>query len=154
MSKLARCIVRTLGALAILALAIWAAKYLELDYEDARALLGIVNAYLPELVAIGLGTGVGVVFYRASVSEENEFSFVNFFMAGKREDLWRFGYFVLLVTAVWVIFTMVWRDRLDAAMMGVILGAFIAKNMIDTAGKAWGSNPPPADPANLTETKP
>lgn len=146
-AKIVYCVIRTAGLLGALALSVWAAKVLELGYEDLRTILGMFNAYFPEFVALVMFAMVGLIFYRASVNDENEFNFVNFFVAGKSEDIWRLGYFVLLLCAAWSIFLLAWRDKLTPEYIGVVLTAFILKNIADTAGKAWGSNPAPTRPS-------
>lgn len=137
------CIVRSTAFLAFLATVILGARYLELDYADAKAILVLVNAYFPEMVALVIFSVAGLVFYRASINADNDFEFVDFFRADKHADIWRLGYFLLLLAAVWSIFAMYWREKLTPEYIGVILAAFIVKNIADTAGKIWG---PPKDP--------
>lgn len=146
-AKTIYCAIRTAGLLGAFALTIWAAKIMELGYEDLRTLLAIFNAYFPEFVALVIFGMVGLIFYRASINENNEFNFVNFFISGKNEDIWRLGYFVLMLAATWSIFLLAWRDKLTPEYAGVVLTAFILKNIADTAGKAWGSNPVPPRPS-------
>jgi hypothetical protein len=145
--KLLLCAIRTTGAVVALALFVLAARWLELDYDDAKVALSLFSAYFPEFVAIGIAAGVAMVFYRASVSK-SDFNFVYFFVSKPEvhEDIWKFGYFVLLVTMVWVVFTMVWRDKLTEGILGVILTAFILKNIADVGGKIWGKPRPPEEP--------
>lgn len=149
--KLVLCISRTIGTIMILALVIAGAKWLELDYEDVKTILTIFNSYFPQLVALVIFATAFFVFYRASIDEKNAFTFANFFKAGKAEDMGRLGYFLLLLAAIWSIFAMYWRERLTAEYIGVLLTAFIVKNVADTIGKSFGNSRseshPPAPPA-------
>ena len=148
--KIALCAIRTAGILVTVIVLIAGARALELDYDDARTVLGIFNAYFPEFVALAIFVAVATVFYRATFSND-DFSFVYFFVTrpDRHEDLWKLGYFVLLVVCVWLIFTLVWRDKPIETALGIILGAFILKNIADTAGKALGKprdeQPPPTE---------
>jgi hypothetical protein len=117
--KTIRCAVRTVGFLALVALLIWGAKYLELKYEDARAILGIINAYGPELSGIFLFGSIGLAFYKASANKDVPFSFIGFFRSDGQENVGKLIYFLLGVTVVWSYFALFWREKLDA---GYVIG--------------------------------
>lgn len=138
--KTIRCAIRTLGTLAVIGLVIWSKPYLgwEWTYQDTQAVLGIVNNYMPETVLMfGIGGGA-LVFYRMDSDESNDFTFAAFFKAGSPYDIYRFGYFWLLIIAGWTVFITAWRDKPLEALMVVVLGAFIAKSVADSVAGALG----------------
>lgn len=148
--KLAMCAVRTFGTIAVIGIVGMLVRYFAIDYDDVKAVLGIINAYAPELILLTLIGGVGFAFYRATIDPDSDFDFMHFFMAGKPEDIFKLGYFALLLVAVWSIFALIWRDRYTTEYALAVFGAFLLKAGLDTAGKAWGSNtreptPPPAE---------
>ena len=134
------CAFRTIGAV----LALWVLgeliKYFGITYADVKTVLGLINAYAPELVLLGLLSGAGFAFYKSTTDEDQEFDFMHFFMAGHKEDIFKLGYFLLLIVAVWSVFALIWRDKFSTEYMAVVLAAFIAKNVADTAGRAFGKD--------------
>ena len=144
-TRLLLCSIRTVGAVAIVWILGVLVKYFEITYTDVKAVLAIINAYAPELVLIGLLSAAGFGFYHASMSDATDFDFMNFFIAGKPEDIFKLGYFALLLVSIWAVFALIWRDRLTEGYLGIILGAFIAKGMMDTAGKSWGTAQKPKE---------
>ena len=137
-TKILMCSIRTLGVVAGLWILGTLIRYFEIDYEDVKTVLGIINAYAPELVLIGLLFGAGFAFYKSTIDENKEFDFMHFFMADKPEDIFRLGYFMLLLVAMWSIFALIWRDKMSTEYAGVVFGAFIVKNIGDAMGKAFG----------------
>lgn len=144
-TKLLMCSIRTVGVVIGLWILGALVRYFGITYTDVKAVLGIINAYAPELVLIGLLSAAGIGFYHATMSDATEFDFMNFFVAGKPEDIFKLGYFALLLVSIWAVFALIWRDRLTEGYLGIILGAFIAKGMMDTAGKSWGTAQKPKE---------
>ena len=149
--KTIRCAIRTLGFLVLVGLIIWSKKLLgwEWTYEDTKVLLGIITNFGPELVLLVMFGTNGLIFYRATKSD-NGFDFVHFFIEGKPENIYRLGYFLLLEAALWSIFALYWCDKLESGYWAVIGGIFIGKAAIDSVGyaivereKAKQVEPPP-----------
>jgi len=137
-TKLLMCSIRTVGVVLIFWVLGLLIRYFEIDYEDVKAVLGIINSYSPELLLIGMLAGVGFAFYRSTQDETSEFDFMHFFMAGKPEDIWKLGYFLLLLVAMWSIFALIWRDKLTTEYAWAVFGTFVLKNAADALGKAFG----------------
>lgn len=135
--KTIRCGIRTAGVVALLGVLFWGARYVGWSYEDTRVVLGIVNAYGPEFVALVLFVMNGVVFYRASAAD-NEHSFIHFFVEGKKENVYRLGYWIMLQVAVWSIFALFWREKLDAAYFLAVATVFVGKSAVDSIGHHFG----------------
>lgn len=129
---LAALMLATLGALALLA------NMAGMTYEDVKTILVLVNGYLPETLLIAGVAGGVLVFYRMSIDEENDFKFSEFFRAGSQYDIYRFGYFWLLIIAGWTVFVTAWRDKPVEALIGIVLGVFVAKAGIDSIAGAIG----------------
>jgi hypothetical protein len=139
MVKVLRCVIRTVGILSLVALVIWSKKYLgwEWTYEDTRVVLGIVNNYGPEITGLLLFAGNGYIVYTASKAD-NDFHFVHFFMEGRPENLYRFGYWLFAQAGIWSIVAMYWRDKLDAAFWLTIGGIFVGERAINSIGHHFG----------------
>ena len=149
--KTIRCAIRTVGILTTLGLIIWSKKLLgwEWTYEDTKVFLGIITNFGPELVLLVMFGTNGLIFYRATKAD-NGFDFVHFFIEGKPENIYRLGYFLLLEAALWSIFALYWRDKLESGYWAVIGGIFIGKAAVDSIGysvvareKAKQVEPPP-----------
>ena len=153
--KTIRCAIRTVGGLVLIALVIWSKKFLgwEWTYEDTKVILGIINSFGPELVLLTIFGVNGLIFYRATKSD-NGFDFIHFFMEGKPENVYRLGYFLLMEAALWSIFALYWRGKLDAGYWGVIGSLFVVKASIDSIGHHFGKKPGPQPAAQPTGDKP
>lgn len=136
--KIILCTIRTLGSFAILALLIWAAKWMEIGYGDVKIVLGFVNAYLPEAILLLGITGGSLVFYRMDQDPDSDFSFDKLFKAGNEYDIYRFAFFWLLILAGWVVFVHEWRDKPIESLIGIVLGIFVAKGGVDSIAAAMG----------------
>lgn len=138
-AKILYCAIRTAGILGALALSIWAAKVLELTYDDVRTSLKIFDEYFPHFVVLIVFTGVGLVFYKASMSRA-DFNFVYFFISkpGIHEDISKLVFFLLAIAAICVIFVTLWRGTLTETLIGVILTAFVIERGVAISGKSWG----------------
>lgn len=133
-----KCAIRTLGAIALVLALFWGARYVGWTYDDTKTVLGMVNAYFPELVLLaGIGGGA-VVFARMSADDSNDFKFSAFFRARGTYDIYRFGYFWLLIIAAWAVFVTAWRDKPLVDLMTVVLGIFIVKGVADSIAGALG----------------
>lgn len=135
LAKIILCGVRTAGFLLLLVVMIWGAKYLELGYEDARVILGIVNAYGPELSGLFLYGAIGFAFYTASKSETNTFRFTGFFRSDSEENVGKLIYFLLGVTVMWSYFALFWRERLDTGYVVATGTLFIVQGVAAISGK-------------------
>jgi len=140
--KIVLCTVRTVGSLLLLVAVIVGWRYLGMTHDDLRSGLALINSYFPSLVAMVLFTAVGYVFYRASLRPDNDFEFVNFFKEDRPENIWKLGYFLLLVTVMWSIFALYWNEKLTTEYVVGVLAIFIVKSAVDSVGRAWGSNNP------------
>ena len=137
-TKLIMCGIRTFGAVAIVWILALLVRYFEINYEDVKMSLGLVNAYLPEGLLLG-GIGAGVyVFYKMEHDPKSDFTFDLLFKAGNQYDIYRFGYFWLLIIGCWVIFVAAWRDKPIEGILGIVLGIFVAKSGIDSIANAMG----------------
>lgn len=143
--KTIRCAIRTAGALAFVGLLILSKKYLgwTWTYEDTKVVLGIVNSFGPELVLLTIFGVNGLIFYNATKAD-NGFDFIHFFMEGHPENVYRLGYFLLMEAALWSIFALYWRDKLDSSYWGVIGSLFVIKASVDSIGHHFGKKNPPA----------
>jgi len=136
--KILLCSIRTVGAVLMLAVLIYGAKWLDFNYTDAKTILGFVNAYLPEtLLLLGIGGGA-TVFYRMDQDPESDFSFDKLFKAGNEYDIYRFGYFWLLIVAGWVVFLTAWRDKPLEGVLALVFGVFVGKTAVDSIAAAMG----------------
>jgi len=144
-SKLMLCAVRILSVLFLFVLLVFTSKYLGFNRGDLETTLLLMNKYFVEFVALIMYGAVAVIFYRASINEKNSFHFVNFFKTGPgiEEDPYKLGYFLLLLTVIWSIFALFWREKLTTEYVGVVLGVFVVKASVDSIGKAFGKYPPP-----------
>lgn len=133
--KIILCSIRTFGILATIALAIMGAKYLELSYEDARVILGIVNSYGPELSGLFLYGSIGIAFYRASADKGNKFSFTGFFRSDSPENVGKLIYFLLGITVMWTYFALFWREKLDVGYVVATGTLFIVQGVAAIGGK-------------------
>jgi hypothetical protein len=140
------CTLRSLFILVGIVVVITGVKYLGWEYEDLRVGLGIFKAYFPEMVALASFVGVAMVFYRASVAK-SDFNFIYFFISkpGVHEDVSKLVFFLLGITSINVIYTLLWRSELDATILGLILTVFILERGAAIAGKVFGK-PRPEDP--------
>lgn len=141
-AKIIMCVVRSVMIAALIAILGGCVVLIQatgFTYDHLKIILSLINAYFVELIWLTMYGAMGVVLYRATLSD-NEFNFVNFFVTkpGRHEDIFKFGYFVLLVTCILILFTLAWRDKITEGIVGVILGAFILKNIADVGGKIWG----------------
>lgn len=138
MGKVIMCGLRIFGGLGFVAVMWWGARYVGWTYEDTRTVLGIVTNFMPETVLL-LGIGGGAfVFYRMDADEQNDFTFAALFKAGSAYDIYRFGYFWLLIIASWTIFITAWRDKELVALVSLILTIFVAKSAVDSVAGAMG----------------
>ena len=132
------CAIRTVGAVALVGVMWWGARSVGWSYEDTRTVLGLVTNFLPETILLfGIGGGA-FVFYRMDADEKNDFTFAAFFKAGSQYDIYRFGYFWLLIIASWTIFITAWRDKELVALVSLILTIFVAKSAVDSVAGAIG----------------
>jgi hypothetical protein len=139
--KIIVCAIRWVGVTLVIATLVAGAKYLDWKYDDTKTVLGMFNAYFPEMfLLLCLGAGV-FVFYRMDASDENDFTFAAFFQSQSGYDIYRFGYFWLLIIAGWVLFIHAWRDKPMDGITGIVLGAFVVKGIADSIGSAFGKQP-------------
>lgn len=137
-TKLLMCAIRTVGAVAAVWILGGLIRYFEINYSDVKTVLGFVNAYLPEaLLLMGIGGGA-TVFYRMDQDPESDFSFDKLFKAGNEYDIYRFGYFWLLIVAGWVVFLSAWRDKPLEGILALVFGVFVGKTAVDSIAAAMG----------------
>jgi|SRR5262245_14109183 len=134
-----RLIARTLATMMIIVLVVIVLRWLEFDYEDARSLLALFNAYFPEFTFVAMVVAAAWFFKVASTTKA-DFDFVYFFVSrpDRSEDIYKLGYFALLGLSMWVLFLYAWRDKDIVALLGVIIAGFISKGIADSVGKSFG----------------
>ena len=149
--KIILCAIRTLGALAVFALLVGAMKWLEIDYEDVRTVLGILNSYGPEFTLLAIFAAVFYAFYKANANPNCDFEFTNFFRTGPgiHEDVGKLIYFLFGMAIMWSYFALYWKKSLTTEYVVGTGFLFIVQGVASVVGRSWGKQPsqvPPQQP--------